>query len=204
MLSFQQGNMRFNYRVAGVAISGGRGAASPRREGRLLGNAWWGVASSWRTAQDTLRREMREEIAVDVGVNRLLWIVENFFAYEGVQFHEICMYFLMHLPDGCPLLAQDVFHGQGERRRGRRGTQQFHLIFQWFPLDTLDRLPLLSILPPPRPAGAAGNHPAPSFMWMKSDGARDAQRERTSALVRSLCASGWCKTPVVLGPCARS
>ena len=41
---------------------------------------------------------MREGLAIDVDVVRLLWFVENFFDYEGLHYHEIALYFLLRLP----------------------------------------------------------------------------------------------------------
>jgi ADP-ribose pyrophosphatase YjhB (NUDIX family) len=140
MLTFQQGNMRFNYRIAGVAIHDGRVLVH-----RSEKDDFWalpgGRGEYMETAQDTLRREMQEEIGVDVQVERLLWVVENFFSFEGMQFHELGMYFLMTLPADCPYLTQDSFYGQ-ESTAGPDGVQQYHLIFQWLALAGLDKAPL--------------------------------------------------------------
>ena len=140
MLTFQQGNMRFNYRIVGVAIHDGRILVH-----RAEKDDFWALAGGrgefMETATDTLRREMQEEIGVDVRVERLLWVVENFFPFEGLQFHEIGMYFLMTLPPDCPYLSQDTFYGQ-EFASGPDGEQRYHLIFQWLPLVGLDKVPL--------------------------------------------------------------
>ena len=37
------------------------------------------------SAGAALRREMREELGVHVTVGRLLWLVENFFTFEGAR-----------------------------------------------------------------------------------------------------------------------
>ena len=41
------------------------------------------------TAEETLKREMREEMQTDITVQRLLWVVENFFQHGGKAFHEL-------------------------------------------------------------------------------------------------------------------
>lgn len=136
MIRFEQGHYRFNYRVAGVAV---------HEQAVLLhhadGDDFWtcpgGRAEFGEPAEQTLKREMREELGVDVDVVRLLWFVENFFTYAGNRYHEIALYFLMRLPTTCSYLARPgPFQGEGE------GTT---LTFQWFPTkpDVLSRLPLL-------------------------------------------------------------
>jgi ADP-ribose pyrophosphatase YjhB (NUDIX family) len=92
MIRFDQGTRRFNYRVVGVAI---------HNDAVLLHRAdhepFWtlpgGRAEHGETAEQTIRREMLEELATDVHVVRLLWLVENFFDYEGLSYHELALYF---------------------------------------------------------------------------------------------------------------
>ena len=75
---------------------------------------------------------MREELAIDVEVIRLLWVVENFFEYEGVHVHELGLYFLMQVPDGWPQrTSQAAFEGY---------EGHIALTFQWFTLDALEQL----------------------------------------------------------------
>jgi 8-oxo-dGTP pyrophosphatase MutT (NUDIX family) len=78
MIRVDKGDARFNYRVAGVAV---------HDDSVLLhkadGDDFWafpgGRAELGERAEQTLLREMREEIGVAVEVGRLLWDVENFF-----------------------------------------------------------------------------------------------------------------------------
>ena len=87
-------------------------------------------------AEQTIRREMREELATDVDVQRLLWLVENFFDYDGLSYHEIALYFLIRLPRDSELLARSAF----EATDGDTTLQ-----FRWVPVDeeTLANLPVL-------------------------------------------------------------
>ena len=87
-------------------------------------------------AEQTIRREMREELSTDVEVIRLLWFVENFFDYDGLSYHEIALYFLIRLPKDSAPLTLDAFVS-------RDGNTTLH--FQWFPIEeeTLERLPLV-------------------------------------------------------------
>ena len=136
MISFDQGNNRFNYRVVGVVI---------HKNSVLLhqgeGDSFWvfpgGRAELGESAEQTLRREMKEELGIEIEVVRLLWFVENFFTYADKQYHEIALYFLMRLPATCQYLVEP---GPFEGEDG--GVK---LIFQWFPLEpeVLASLPLL-------------------------------------------------------------
>lgn len=135
MIRFEQGGHRFNYRVAGVAIHDGMILAH-RAGDELFWTLPGGRAEIGETAEHTIRREMREELAIDVEVLRLLWFVENFFDYDDLSYHEIGLYFLIRLPAGSKPLAMRAFEATD-------GNTALH--FQWFPLveETLARLPLV-------------------------------------------------------------
>ncbi len=136
MIRFEEENNCFNYRVVGVAV----------HENRVLlhqveGDDFWafpgGRAEFGETAEQTLIREMREEIGVEIEIVRLLWVVENFFAFADKQYHEIALYFMMRLPCACKyLLERGPFRGEDEGVK---------LVFQWFPCqaEMLSGLPLL-------------------------------------------------------------
>lgn len=58
------------------------------------------------------QRKMREELAIDVEVKRLLWVVENFFEYDNWPYHEVAFYYLFLLPDDCmPMTRRERFRG---------------------------------------------------------------------------------------------
>ncbi len=87
-------------------------------------------------AEQTIRREIQEELSTDAEVLRLLWLVENFFDYDGLSYHELALYFLIRFPPDSELLTQNAFEStDGETR----------LHFKWYPLheETLFSLPLL-------------------------------------------------------------
>jgi ADP-ribose pyrophosphatase YjhB (NUDIX family) len=105
VIRFDQGTRRFNYRVVGVAIHDGSVLLH-----RANHDAFWtlpgGRAEHGETAEQTIKREMVEELRTSVEVVRLLWLVENFFEYEGLNYHEVALYFLIRFPPGsAPLNA---------------------------------------------------------------------------------------------------
>ena len=105
------------------------------------GDDFWvlpgGRAEFGEPAEQTLKREIREELDIDVEILRLLWIVENFFRYANKRYHEIALYFLMRLPASCRYLIEP-----GPFESEDAGTP---LTFRWFPRrpEVLTALPLL-------------------------------------------------------------
>lgn len=123
MIRFDEGNQRFNYRIVGVAVYNDAVLLH-----RTAEEDFWtvpgGRAEMGETAETTLKREMREELGVDIEIVRLLWFSENFFTYDARRYHEIALYFLMRFPAESPYLTQPgPFLGQEEEPK---------LIFQWF------------------------------------------------------------------------
>src|SRR5262245_5201710 len=108
MIRFDQGNRRFNYRVVGVAIHTDS-VLLPRADDAPLWTLPGGRAEHGETAEQTIKREMVEELETDVHVNRLLWVVENFFEYDGLSYHELALYFLIRLPQGAAPLGAEAF-----------------------------------------------------------------------------------------------
>ena len=124
---------RFLFRVVGVAIHDGRALLH-----RAVSDDFWslpgGRGKVMEASSAALVREMQEELGMTVRVGRLLWLVENFFTYAGVAYHEIGVYYLMTLPDDAPHLdTSRTFPGQEDHNP---------LIFQWFPLSDLPALRL--------------------------------------------------------------
>jgi 8-oxo-dGTP pyrophosphatase MutT (NUDIX family) len=136
MLIIKQDTRRFVYRVAGVAIHDARVLLH-----RAGDDAFWalpgGRGEMMETSPETLRREMREEMGLEVNPERLLWVVENFFDHTGKSFHELGLYFWMTFPPDSPVWARgETFEGQELFPDGRR----LPLFFQWFPLAHLATL----------------------------------------------------------------
>lgn len=127
MITFEDKHIRFTNRVVGIAYDRGRVLVH-----RAVTDDFWalpgGRAELLESSADTLRREMREEMNEVVHVERLVYVVENFFTFAGCAVHELGLYHLMHLPADSWLRTQDEFTGQ----EGQLG-----IIFRWWPLDTL-------------------------------------------------------------------
>ena len=135
MITFSKGNLTFTYRIAAVIIHQNHVLLQHAvNEGHwfLIG----GRAELRELAQETVTREVREELGVEGNVERLLWIVENFFTAEGIQYHELGLYFLVSLVDDAYIydisqsfVRRDVDTGED-------------LVFRWHSIDKLAEIPL--------------------------------------------------------------
>ncbi|HZY42576.1 MAG TPA: NUDIX hydrolase [Anaerolineae bacterium] len=132
MITFDEGATRFTQRVVGIVLDRGR-VLLHRTDDMTFWALPGGRAELLESSPDTLVREMREEISVDVKVDRLLWLAENFFQHEGRAHHELGLYYLIHLPPGSPLRDQPTF-------LGREGDLAVH--FEWHPIDSLENVVL--------------------------------------------------------------
>jgi ADP-ribose pyrophosphatase YjhB (NUDIX family) len=136
MLTFDQGNLRFNYRIAGIAFDRDRVLLQ-----KVDGQDFWalpgGRGEFLEPAIQTLKREMREELDTEVEVIRLIWVVENFFSGndfilgEEISCHELGLYFLMELPDKSPLRSLTELCREDEG---------FKITFKWHALDELENI----------------------------------------------------------------
>lgn len=132
MITFTRENKKFTYRIAGIAISDGH-VLLQRAE---AGNEWFvpgGRAELLETAQDGLRREMREELHSDIRVDRLLYVIENFFSPGDIAHHELGLYFSIAFVDDRMYDTQRTFLVQDAN---------IPFIFQWIPLHTLEAVVL--------------------------------------------------------------
>ncbi|HLQ71442.1 MAG TPA: NUDIX hydrolase [Bacillota bacterium] len=127
---------RFNYRIAVVIVHNGRVLLH-----KPVDDSYWalpgGRAQLMEHSGDVAVREVWEELQVDIQVERLLWITENFFTYAQEAFHELGLYYKAALSDTSQISLHDgVFYGkEGER----------DLLYQWIPIEKLSDM---TIKPP--------------------------------------------------------
>ncbi|MBB3457914.1 8-oxo-dGTP pyrophosphatase MutT (NUDIX family) [Rhizobium sp. BK313] len=116
------GHSRYQMRIAGLGFREGHVLVH-----RAVHEPFWtfpgGRAEIGETSDETLRREMIEELGVEVAVGRLLWVVENFFHYERRDWHELGLYYLMDIPQSFPFRPDEIVH------RLKDGDN--HLEFKW-------------------------------------------------------------------------
>ena len=133
MISYLQNNIRFNYRIAGLCLSQGR-ILLHRAENENFWSLPGGRAELLENSRETVVRELLEETGLQAEVKRPLWLMENFFDYNGERYHEIQFVYEISFHEQSAIMQQDVFYGE------EADMQQ--LIYKWFQASELDSLVL--------------------------------------------------------------
>lgn len=128
-ISFHAGNEKFNYRVCAVILKDGKILAM-RDERSPYFYLPGGRVKLGETAADAVIREIEEELNITSRIVRPLWLNQGFFKedVDGLQYHEICIYFLMDISD-TPLLSR------GNQFFRQEGVHQH--TFQWLKYEQL-------------------------------------------------------------------
>ena len=99
----------FSFRVAGLLFCDGYILAQ-----RAVGDDYWalpgGRAEIGESSEETILREIGEELHRQARVERLLWTVENFFSYADYAAHELGFYYLISLAEPFPFHDSDIVH----------------------------------------------------------------------------------------------
>lgn len=150
MISVEIGKMRFSCRAVAVILD--RDERHVLLHRALVEDFWsmpGGRIEIGETSSDTLKREMREELSVEIEIDRLLWVSEEFFEYAGVKWHGIGFYYLVKLPEDCPIYDHDSWSGIEEfvedifvPEEMRAETNRLELIFMWHDREKLRDLNL--------------------------------------------------------------
>lgn len=131
MICFDRGSNRFNYRIAGVAIYNNKVLLH-----RLEKDDFWALPGGRNEfhefSNDTLIREMKEELNEEISIDRLIWIVEDFFIHDSKNYHELSLYYLMHFMNAeTDIINMEEFY----RMEGKT-----KIIFRWFNLTELNHI----------------------------------------------------------------
>ena len=145
MITFEKDGYVFSYRVAGVAIYDNKLLVH-----RSVIDDFWslpgGRCEFLEISKDTLIREMKEEIGVEIRIIRPLYFVENFFYFEGKNYHELSIFYLIEFPPDSKLVFEkDEFYGK-EHEIGFENDEgygkELELIFKWVEINELEELRL--------------------------------------------------------------
>ncbi|GCE18469.1 NUDIX hydrolase [Dictyobacter kobayashii] len=132
MITFKAEGHKFTYRIGGIAIHEGRvlcqkATLDPR------GTFWFlpgGRAELGESSQETLRREIQEELGEEAHIGRLLYVVENFFS-DKVDHHEVGLYFELSFPEDSYLYQHPGPFELPEE------LENHPMIFEWLPIAEL-------------------------------------------------------------------
>lgn len=128
MITFDLDGGKFNFRTVGAIVHNGN-VLLHRGEQDGFWTLPGGRVEFGEDTATALVREMQEELGIEVEINRMLWMVENFFEYENRSCHEIATYFALDLPAECHLYERT---DEWEVREGN-----CTILFRWFALDEL-------------------------------------------------------------------
>ena len=111
-ISFITENGKFNYRVCAMMISDGKILAM-RNERVPYYYLPGGRVKMGETAEDAVIREVREELDITPKIVRPLWLNQAFFKedVDGLNYHELCIYFLTDITDTDLLTRGNKFAG---------------------------------------------------------------------------------------------
>jgi len=145
MITFGKEGHIFSYRVAGVAINDNRVLVH-----RSVIDDFWslpgGRCEFLEISKDALIREMKEEIGVEIKIIRPLYFVENFFYFEGSNYHELSIFYLMEFPPESKLVFEnDTFVGKEHElgfENDKHYGKELDLIFKWVDINEIESLRL--------------------------------------------------------------
>jgi ADP-ribose pyrophosphatase YjhB (NUDIX family) len=129
MISFERNGYRFNHRVAGACLHEKRvllQTAEPADFHTLPG----GRVEMGEESETALKREMREEIGCEAKVERLIWIVENFFTLGRETYHEVSFIYEMTPKD------ETILDPSWKLDTKDAGVE---ISFRWHPFDELEK-----------------------------------------------------------------
>ena len=129
MICFDKDESRFNFRSVAVIIQNEHILIH-----RAAGDDFWalpgGRVELFETSDETIKREIIEELGMKIEILRQLWQVENFFEFGSKGYHELANYFLVKFIDQPTIEPEIDFDGI---------EKSVDLIFRWIPLSALTR-----------------------------------------------------------------
>ena len=128
-ISFHANNQKFNYRVCAIMIWDGKILAmhDDRSPYYYLPG---GRVTMGERAEQAVIREVEEELGITPKIVRPLWLNQAFFTedVDNLNYHELCLYFLMDISD-TDLLTRGPQFTSAEGRRTHT--------FEWLSFERL-------------------------------------------------------------------
>jgi len=128
---FKNDDFVFSYRVAGILIKNNK--VLLQRPLRDTGYSIpGGHVSFGETNEETLIREFREEIGVDIKVENLKWVGEIFFPWGDKPCHQINLFYKVTLTEDTQIPLHGEFYGIEKIENS-----SFKLEFSWVDLKDI-------------------------------------------------------------------
>lgn len=128
-ISFNYENQKFNYRVCAMMISDNKILAMHDERSPYF-YLPGGRVTMGETAEQAVIREVQEELGVTPSIIRPLWLNQAFFTedVDNLNYHELCIYFLMDITETDLLTRGSVFTSKEGHRTHT---------FEWLEFDRL-------------------------------------------------------------------
>lgn len=99
-ISYVNGNKKFNYRVCAIIIDDNKILAMHDERSPYF-YLPGGRVEMGETAEQAIIREMQEELNIKPSIVRPLWLNQAFFTedVDNLNYHELCIYFLLDVSD---------------------------------------------------------------------------------------------------------
>jgi ADP-ribose pyrophosphatase YjhB (NUDIX family) len=129
----------FSYRVAGLLIQNGKVLLQRPKDDTAYAIPGGHVALG-ETNEETLIREFKEEINVNIKVNTLKWIGEIFFPWGNKPCHQICLFYNVLLTENNVIPLDGTFWGTEQLE-----DKSFKLEFSWIDIKDIETIELYPI-----------------------------------------------------------
>lgn len=128
-IKFSTNNYKFKFRVAGLLIIDNKLLVVKMNDNDFFCLPG-GHAKLMENTNESILREFKEETKIEVIVDRLLFITENFFDGKLGSFHELGFYYLLKAKDNVNLKDFSLIEKDEEL--------DLKLEFKWINIDELD------------------------------------------------------------------
>ncbi len=127
-LTFKTENGIFNYRVCAI-IKHNNKLLAMKNNNTPYYYLPGGRVNLHEDTDTAIKRELKEELGIDVKNVKPLWFVQNFFIEDesNDKFHELCIYYLVDVSD-TDLINHERFEGLETKNNE---------IFEWLDIDTI-------------------------------------------------------------------
>jgi ADP-ribose pyrophosphatase YjhB (NUDIX family) len=129
----------FSYRVAGLLVHNGK-VLLQRPQNDTAYAIPGGHVALGETNEETLVREFKEEINVDIKVGKLKWVGELFFPWGDKPCHQICLFYNVSLTKNTNIPLNGAFWGTEQLE-----DKAFKLEFSWINIKDIETIELYPI-----------------------------------------------------------
>ena len=130
---FKNDDFVFSYRVGGILIHNNKILLQkPHNDDgySIVG----GHISAMETTEETLIREFKEELNIDININKLCAVGEVFFPWGKRPCHQICLYYKVSLKDEKQIQTEGIIKGWDFIEN-----KSLKMDFHWLPADKLNQ-----------------------------------------------------------------